>query len=207
MAILSKQIGWSQEANLIYQIIKQTERLNQILPGNQSAFRVGVSKQIGWSNEANLYYEWLKSLSKLTAHYANCCTSTTTTTTTLFPPVPTDSIRIFIDNQDGSYGGVGSFAFSFDQTINVTISGSLPDYVTPLVLTSVTNYGPVSPTIGVGLYYVDIQFSNINLTNFRLEFGDSVAYDFNLAILANMTVQSLRFPGNKLPSTKVNELL
>lgn len=79
---ISRQIGWSQEANLTYQIIKQTERLNTLLPGGQSAFRTGISKQIGWSNEANLYYEWLVSLNKLTAHYANCCASTTTTTTT-----------------------------------------------------------------------------------------------------------------------------
>lgn len=78
---ISRQIGWSQEANLIYQIIKQTERLNQILPGNQAAYRTGISKQIGWSNEANLYYEWLVSLNKLTAHFG-CPDCTTTTTTT-----------------------------------------------------------------------------------------------------------------------------
>lgn len=31
MAILSKQIGWSQESNLIYELLKQMERTNQIL--------------------------------------------------------------------------------------------------------------------------------------------------------------------------------
>ena len=70
---ISQQIGWSQESKLIYQLIQQTERLNQILPGNQAGFKVPVSKQIGWSNESNLYYEWLVSLSKLTSHYSNCC--------------------------------------------------------------------------------------------------------------------------------------
>ncbi len=72
---ISQQIGWSQESKLIYQLVKQTERLNQILPGNQSAANTTrVSKQIGWSNESNLYYEWLRSLDKLTQHYSNCCT-------------------------------------------------------------------------------------------------------------------------------------
>lgn len=31
MAIISKQIGWSQESNLIYELLKQLERTNQIL--------------------------------------------------------------------------------------------------------------------------------------------------------------------------------
>lgn len=90
---ISQQIGWSQESKLIYQIVQQTERVNQILPGNQAGFNVPISKQIGWSNESNLYYQWLLSLSKLTSHYANCCaptttTSSTTTTTTTEFPVP-----------------------------------------------------------------------------------------------------------------------
>lgn len=70
---VSQQIGWSQESKLIYEIIKQTERLNTILPGNQPSYKVNVSKPIGISNEANLYYEWLVQLTKLTAHRANCC--------------------------------------------------------------------------------------------------------------------------------------
>jgi hypothetical protein len=75
---VSQQIGWSQESKLIYQIVKQTERLNQLLPGNQPAANTTrVSRQIGWSNESNLYYEWLRSLDKLTQHYSNCCTPTT----------------------------------------------------------------------------------------------------------------------------------
>jgi hypothetical protein len=82
---ISQQIGWSQESKLIYQIVQQTERVNQILPGSQAGFNVPVSKQIGWSNESSLYYQWLLSLSKLTSHYANCCTPTTTTTTTAAP--------------------------------------------------------------------------------------------------------------------------
>jgi hypothetical protein len=88
MAILSKQIGWSQEANLIYELIKQTDRLNQILTGNQPSYGPKrVSQMIGWSVESKLYYEWLKQLDKLTQHYGcpNCITTTTTTSTTAAP--------------------------------------------------------------------------------------------------------------------------
>jgi hypothetical protein len=79
---ISKQIGWSQESNLIYQIVKQTEYINKLLPTSQSYYTTRVSKMIGWSTEANLYYEWLRSLDRLTQHYANCCAPITTTTTT-----------------------------------------------------------------------------------------------------------------------------
>lgn len=98
---ISQQIGWSQESKLIYQLVQQTERVNQILPGSQAGFNVPISKQIGWSNESSLYYQWLLSLSKLTSHYADCCaptttttstsTSSTTTTTTTEFPVPIES--------------------------------------------------------------------------------------------------------------------
>lgn len=87
MMRISQQIGWSQESKLIFQLIQQTEKLNKQFPTGQPAFKIPVSKQIGWSNESNLYYEWLTSLSKLTSHYANCCTPTTTTTTTTIPPI------------------------------------------------------------------------------------------------------------------------
>ena len=80
MAIPSSQIGWSQEAKLINQLIKQTVKLNNQYSTNQPSYRISVSRQIGWSNESNLYYQWLRELTKFTAHVANCCTTTTTTT-------------------------------------------------------------------------------------------------------------------------------
>ena len=86
---ISQQIGWSQEAKLIYQLIKQTEKLNTLFPGNQPGFKIPISKPISLSNEANLYYEWLRELSKLTAHAADCCSPTTTTTTTTTCPCNT----------------------------------------------------------------------------------------------------------------------
>jgi len=77
---VSQQIGWSQESKLIYQLIKETDRMNELLPGNQPAANTTrVSRMIGWSNEANLYYEWLRSLDKLTQHYG--CPDCTTTIT------------------------------------------------------------------------------------------------------------------------------
>lgn len=73
MAILSRQIGWGQEENLIYEIISELDKINSQLPENQPGFRVPVSKQIGWSTKSNLLYEWLRQLAKLNAHSANCC--------------------------------------------------------------------------------------------------------------------------------------
>jgi len=78
----SRQIGWDQESNLIYQIVKQLERLNQIIPNNQPALAPMMKRQIGWSQQSNLYYEWLRETDILTQHFANCCNTTTTTTTT-----------------------------------------------------------------------------------------------------------------------------
>lgn len=70
---ISQQIGWSQEAKLIYQLIRETEKMNALFLGNQPSFHVPISKPVGLSTEGNLYYEWLRELSKLTAHAANCC--------------------------------------------------------------------------------------------------------------------------------------
>jgi len=93
MGRISKQIGWSTEENLIYELIKETEFLNSLYPGSQPPFRTGISKQIGWSNRSNLYYEWLKEISKWKTHSFNCCSSlvppTTTTSTTGGPTTTT----------------------------------------------------------------------------------------------------------------------
>lgn len=69
----SREIGWSTEENLIYDIISKMNKLNALLPGNQPASNVRISRQIGWSNKEILLYEWLKSLSSLKQHSANCC--------------------------------------------------------------------------------------------------------------------------------------
>jgi hypothetical protein len=71
MAIPSKQIGWSNESNLIWEIAKEVEQITQILgqsnpSGNSPTGNLGIrSKQIGWSNEANLLYELLKQVARL----------------------------------------------------------------------------------------------------------------------------------------------
>lgn len=70
---VSKQIGWGTEENLIYNLIKQTSRLNSLFPGNQPGFKVPISRQIGWSNKENLLYEWLRETTKMVAHAGNCC--------------------------------------------------------------------------------------------------------------------------------------
>lgn len=71
MAIPSKQIGWSQESYLIWEIAKEIEQINGIVGagkpnGTSATGNVGIrSKQIGWSQEENLLYEVLKQLARL----------------------------------------------------------------------------------------------------------------------------------------------
>jgi hypothetical protein len=71
MAIPSKQIGWSQESNLIWEIAKEVEQINRIVGagkpnGTSATGNVGIpSRQIGQSQEANLLYELLKQVARL----------------------------------------------------------------------------------------------------------------------------------------------
>lgn len=71
MAIPSKQIGWSQESNLLWEIAKEIEQINGIVgagnpSGNSATGNIGIrSRQIGWSQEENLLYEILKQLARL----------------------------------------------------------------------------------------------------------------------------------------------
>jgi hypothetical protein len=105
VAILSKQIGWSQEANLIYELIKQTNRLNQILPGNQPSYGVKrMSQMIGWSTESKLYYEWLRQLDKVTQHYG-CPDCTPPAPPNPPPPGYVQALTFRVDNRAGNVGG------------------------------------------------------------------------------------------------------
>jgi len=116
MAILSKQIGWSQEANLIYELIKQTNRLNQIVPGNQPPYGVKrMSQMIGWSTESKLYYEWLKQLDKLTQHYGcpDCTPPSTACPARVTVDIPEEYIPLF---------DLGDSAFAFGCWIKITDS-------------------------------------------------------------------------------------
>ena len=71
MAIPNKQIGWSTESNLIWEIAREVEKINQIVGASKPA---GTSptgnlaipnRQIGQSQEANLLYELLKQVARL----------------------------------------------------------------------------------------------------------------------------------------------
>ena len=88
MSISSRQIGWSNESNLIWQIAKELEKINQhVGAGNPSSMSskgyLGLpSKQIGWSQESNLLYEVLKQLKMLNGNITPGSTTSTTTTST-----------------------------------------------------------------------------------------------------------------------------
>ena len=118
---ISKQIGWSTESNLTYEIIKQVERLNTLLPGNQPSYKVNISKQIGWSTEANLYYEWLVSLTKLVAHAGCPCTTTTTTTAGPIDSSLSIDLGVAAGLFDIPWGGA-----NFGCWLNMTVDSGFP---------------------------------------------------------------------------------
>ena len=72
MAILSRQIGWSQDSNLIYEMIKEVNKLNELLGASNPSLptvpksNAGLpSRQIGWGQETILLYELLKEIKRL----------------------------------------------------------------------------------------------------------------------------------------------
>jgi len=71
MAIPSKQIGWSQESYIIWEIAKELEKINGILgvgnpSGTSSQASLGIrNRQIGWDQETNLLYEVLRQVAKM----------------------------------------------------------------------------------------------------------------------------------------------
>lgn len=123
------------------------------------------------------------------------------------PPVPANAFRFFINNEDGSYGGVGLLDMYFTETIDVTLSGDLPGYTSPVTYTSVTNVNVPTFSFPVGSYYIDIIFSSVALTNFRIYFTSMNIDNFDISEIVNMEVEILNFDVNRLPSSKVNQLL
>lgn len=69
MAIISKQIGWSQESNLLWEIAREIEQITRIVgagkTGTSSTNLSIPNKQIGWTQEEYLLYEVLKQLARL----------------------------------------------------------------------------------------------------------------------------------------------
>lgn len=123
------------------------------------------------------------------------------------PPIPVNAFRFFINNEDGSYGALGLLDMYFTETIDVTLSGSLPAYTSPVTFTSVTNVNVPTFTVPVGSYYIDIIFSTVALTNFRIYFLSMNIDNFDMSEIVNMEVEVLDFDVNRLPSSKINELL
>lgn len=92
MSIRSRQIGWSQESNLLWQILRQVNNLTKQFSvkcpiPNLTSSKSGTvpPRQIGWSNESELLWEIARELNRTIAVANNCANTTTTTTTTAAP--------------------------------------------------------------------------------------------------------------------------
>jgi hypothetical protein len=186
MGRISKQIGWGTEENLIYELIKETEFLNSLYPGDQPPFRTGISKQIGWSNRSNLYYEWLKEISKWKTHSFNCCssivppdnTSTTTSTTTAPPSIynfDVDGDWGFYDQEtfEAEYGPVDQFLID-GNNLKANITSLLNPYVTGFGWTAI-NYFTVP-----GATTLDISYNSLTSFNPSQPLSSTITYiDFS----------------------------
>ena len=66
MSIPNRQIGWSQESNLLWEIAREIDQINKIVGAGKPAGTVSTAnssipnRQIGWSQEENLLYEVLR---------------------------------------------------------------------------------------------------------------------------------------------------
>lgn len=89
MGIRNKQIGWSQESNLLYQVLKQTAKLTKNMSikypsiGITSHSGTIPNRQIGWSDESELLWEIARELNRTNSVASNGLTTTTTT----LPPI------------------------------------------------------------------------------------------------------------------------
>ena len=206
MAILSKQIGWSQEANLIYELIKQTNRLNQILPGNQPPYGVKrISQMIGWSTESKLYYEWLRQLDKLTQHYG-CPDCTPPPPPNPPPPGYVQALTFKVDNREGNVGGTGPGIISgfppFTMYVDWGDGSALQPYASdPDQFLSHTF--PSNSIFTVRVYLED------PLVIYSIIFGDDIGNFHLLEVdISQMTaIADVELYGNQLSSTQVNNVL
>lgn len=66
MSIPNRQIGWSQESNLLWEIAREIDQINKIVGAGKPTGTVSTAnssipnRQIGWSQEENLLYEVLR---------------------------------------------------------------------------------------------------------------------------------------------------
>jgi hypothetical protein len=67
MAQISRQIGWSQESNLLYQILKQLNKLTSILFGLKPKYKVytALLTQSGGDNVTSISFQYCSAISSL----------------------------------------------------------------------------------------------------------------------------------------------
>jgi hypothetical protein len=74
--MINKQIGWSVEENLLWEVLYQLNKLSgriTVVDGECVKPKASrVSRQIGWSNEANLLWQIVRELEKM-----NCAVGAT----------------------------------------------------------------------------------------------------------------------------------
>lgn len=127
MAIRGKQIGWSQESNLLWQILQGVSNLTKQfsvkcsgrVPNTTNSGAI-PPRQIGWSNEAELLWEISKELNRTIA-VAGVCGNPYLYTMQTFTDFDTPGYPVGVFNLDGTYVGIAN-----DQSEYVTLWNSDP---------------------------------------------------------------------------------
>jgi hypothetical protein len=127
MAIRGKQIGWSQESNLLWQILQGVSNLTKQfsvkcaghVPNTTNSGTV-PPRQIGWSNESELLWEISRELNRTIA-VAGTCGNPYLYTMQTFTDFDTPGYPVGVFNLDGTYVGIAN-----DQSEYVTLWNSDP---------------------------------------------------------------------------------
>jgi hypothetical protein len=191
----SRQIGWSQESNLLYQILRQVNNLTKQLSvkcsgrvPNTSPSGAIPPRQIGWSNESELLWEISKELNRTIA-VAGTCGNPYLYTMKTFTDYDTPGYPVGVFNLDGDYVGIAN-----DQSEYVTVWNSDPVNSAVTTISAgltptqfISNSAIINPLYGLRFYSANITTSGsvrvFGGPETRAKFGTSTPVSVSTGVL------------------------
>ena len=184
MGIRNRQIGWSQESNLLYQILKQVTNLTKQFSVKCSGHvpnttRSGTipPRQIGWSNESELLWEIARELNR-TIGVAGTCGNLYLFSLKNFLGDATPGYPVGVWNVDDVYLGTAADADEYATLWNSDPANQAVATITAISPTS-TSFGCTSstdPGLRALRYYMYKAPANVRLyvgTNDIIKYGST----------------------------------
>ena len=223
----SRQIGWSQESNLLYQILRQVNNLTKQFSvkcsgrvPNTSPSGAIPPRQIGWSNESELLWEIARELNRTIA-VAGTCGNPYLFSLKTFLGDDTPGYPVGVWNVNNVYLGTAADANAYATLWNSDPANQAVATITAISPTS-TSFGCTSPT-DPGLralrYYTWRGPSNVQIyvgQNDIIKYGSTTKFGSTDTVLIqsdtvrdwNRPVQPQWAPwwGTKIPNTTVRRL-